>query len=171
MESNQKAIDRVLYYSKSILKYKKFIAELRKALMTSASLATVIPSIDHVQICIDQAGRRIEECEQQAKLFLSAIFQGKDFGYDTFNHFTADELRRGYLLLKEVGSNGDENRSTHVLFISEKVWRDHSRIPRGTLLEYEVAIKLIYPTPSTKIPDSKDLGIEKSPTYGRNRPN
>lgn len=161
MESNQKAIDRVLYYSKSILKYKKFIAELRKALMTASSLPTVIPSIDHLQICIDQAGRRIEECENQAKLFLSAILQGKDFGYDKFNHFTADELKRGYLLLKEVGSNGDESRSTHVLFISDKI------VERGTLLEYEVAIKLIRP-------DSKDLGNldpKKQPTYGRNRPN
>lgn len=162
-KSNQKAIDRVLYYSKNILKYKKFIAELNKAQGTSASLATVIPSVDHLQSCMDQARRRIEECEEQAKLFLAAILQGKNFGFDKFNHFTAEELRRGYLLLKEVGSQGDADLSTHVLFISEKIWRDHSTISRGTLLEYEAAIKLIYPTPL--------LDIEKSPTYGRNRPN
>lgn len=169
MESNQKAIDRVLYYSKAILKYKKFIAELRKAQVTGTSLSTVIPSIDHLHSCINQARRRIEECEQQAKLFLTAIFQGKNFGYDKFNHFTAEELKRGYLLLKEVGSQGDADFSTHVLFITNKT------VVRGTLLEYAAAIKLIRPD-SSAISDSEKTRrtralIEKSPIYGRNRPN
>ena len=140
MNQNEiQSIDRVLFYSKQILKYKKFISELRQALITAITLPAV-EGRDLLQLMVNSAGRRIEECEDHCKIFLRATLNGKDFGHDKYNHFTGEELKQGYVLLREQNVQLEKpiDFITHVLFI-----KDVKKVKRGTLMEYSNAINVI----------------------------
>ena len=102
---------------------------------------------EYLTMSIDDASRRIRECEGHCKIFLRAVLQGKtfvDYSEDVI-HFTGAELKKGYAMLREEGSQLSADHSTHVLFI-----KDIKHIIRGTLLEYNDAIKIIMPDQKEK---------------------
>lgn len=138
-----KAVDRVIYYSKLLIKYKNLLLKLRLTKASACTLKIFLPSHSSFDILIKEVERRITECNDGGlKMWMRALLQksGHDFGFRKDYHLSGQELKDGYVLLTDKNTELVDpfEKATHILLL-----KDYNKLDKGTILPYDENCKSI----------------------------
>lgn len=157
MKPDQKAIDRIVYYSILLRDIKITLLQLRKAMLMIRGLGLTIPSFEDLRNVEEQLLNRTNEVQHACRLLLEPLLGGIDFGHAKLNHWSLsmNDIKCGYCDLEEIIKYNNNDKPTmfgrkYILLLNDYKDSTLGKFYGGELIPYEKAVHFIVDIPQKK---------------------